>query len=404
MKSATDKPVLTPTRGALALAILAATAPTMAAEWELNPRIEAGVVYDDNYRLTRPGTEIDVTGPMADVAFELRALMPTSEFSITPRVRATYFPDSSDLDSVDYFTSLNWQHRGQRVNSRLRGEISQQDIVTAEQPDAQDGGDLGDPDFGDSGRTLVDNRRLLAELRPSFDFDLSERRLLTLEAGYTDVRFDDQIAGSQVDFSISSISGGWVTRFSPTHSFTVRLRGTRFDIDTRDSAAGYGAEVQWDKRTREDTRWYLRLGGQSVETQFGDQENAWLAGAGTNWILGRNELFLDASRNVGPSSSGFLVTRDQLRLRWTRAITPRLSLLAGLRGTHDQDFEDTPLSTFGERTYASSDVGVQWRWQEEFSLRAQYDYTWQEFADAAQASKSSGLMVSILYQPLQRRR
>ncbi len=364
MKTPVPKNSLTTALGALAIA---ASATVSAADWEINPRIEAGVVYDDNYRLTRPGTETDVTGPMADVAFELRALMPTSEFSITPRVRATYFPDASDLDAVDYFTTLNWQHNGQRVTSRLRGDISQQDIVTAEQPDAHGGGDLGDPDFGDSGRTLVDNRRLLAELRPSFDFDLSEKRLFTLEGSHTDVRFDDQVAGSQVDFNVSSVSGGLLTRLSPINSLTVRLRGTRYDIDTRDTSNGYGAEIQWDKRTTTDTRAYVRVGGQQVETFFGDKENAWLVGAGTNWILGRNELFLDAARNVGPSSSGFIVTRDQLRLRWTRAITPRLSLLAGLRGTHDEDFENIPFFEFAERSYVSGDLGVQWRWQEEFS-------------------------------------
>jgi hypothetical protein len=305
---------------------------------------------------------------------------------------------------VDYFTTLNWQHRGQRVNSRLRGDISQQDIVSSEQPDAHGGGDLGEPDFGDSGRTLVDNRRLLTELRPSFDFDVSERRLLTLEASYTDVRFDDQVAGSQVDFNVASVSGGLTTRFSPINSLSVRLRGTRYDIDTRDPSNGYGAEIQWDKRTSTDTRAYLRVGGQQVETFFGDKENAWLVGAGTNWILGRNEVFLDVSRNVGPSSAGFIVTRDQLRLRWTRAITPRLSLLAGLRGTHDEDFENIPFFAFAERSYASGDLGLQWRWQEEFSVRAAYDHTWQEFADATESSNSSGFMISMIYQPLQRRR
>ena len=401
MKLAMAKPPLAATFGTLAIA---ASASVSAAEWEINPRIEAGVVYDDNYRLTRPGTEIDVTGPLADVAFELRALMPTSEFSITPRVRATYFPDASDLDAVDYFTTLNWQHNGQRVISRLRGDISQQDIVTAEQPDAHGGGDLGDPDFGDSGRTLVDNRRLVAELRPSFDFDLSQKRLLTLQGGYTDVRFDDQIAGSQVDFNVATVSAGLVTRISPINSLTVRVRGTQYDIATRDSSSGVGAELQWDKRTSEDTRAYVRVGGQQVETFFGDKENAWLLGAGTSWIFGRNELFLDAARNVGPSSSGFIVTRDQLRLRWTRAITPRLSFLAGLRGTHDEDFENIPFFTFAERSYASGDLGVQWRWQEEFSVRAEYDYTWQEFQDATESSRSSGFMISMIYQPLQRRR
>ena len=36
----------------------------VAADWELNPTIEAGYLFDDNYRLTSPGTEIEVQGPL----------------------------------------------------------------------------------------------------------------------------------------------------------------------------------------------------------------------------------------------------------------------------------------------------------------------------------------------------
>jgi outer membrane receptor protein involved in Fe transport len=119
-------------------------------------------------------------------------------------------------------------------------------------------------------------------------------------------------------------------------------------------------------------------------------------------VLGRNELFADASRSVGPSAAGVVVARDQLRLRWTRAMTPRFSVLAGLRGTHDDDVNDD--SAFQARSYATGDVGLQWRWQEEFSLRAAYDYTWQEFDDAAFDATSNGFTISFLYQPLQRGR
>jgi hypothetical protein len=100
-----------------------------------------------------------------------------------------------------------------------------------------------------------------------------------------------------------------------------------------------------------------------------------------------------------------LEARDQLRVRWTRAMTPRLSFLAGLRGSHDDQIDEASgISTFTERSYATGDVGLQWRWQEEFSLRVAYDYTWQEFRDAPEDATSSGAMVTVLYQPLQRRR
>jgi hypothetical protein len=392
---------------AAAAAVLSAlgAGPAMAADWEMNPRLEAGYLYDDNYRLNSPGNELDVSGPLIDAQVEWRALTQTSEFSFTPRVRGTYFPDAKDLDSFDYFANLELKHTGQRVTSALTGEFNLLDIVHAEQPDVDSGGGLGEPDQGDSGHIVGDNRRQFMSLRPAFLFDLSQRRELQLSGGYTDVSFDEQFFGAQVDFKIADLAVGLVNRINETSNLTVRLRGAQYDLASRlDTNTNYGAEVQWDRTTAADSRSYFRVGAQQIELLDGEKETNWIAGAGVSFLMGRNELFLDGTHSLGPSSAGAVVTRDQLRVRWTRAFTPRLNLVAGLRATHDEDVENTLFTVFAERKYATADLGFEWRWQEEFSLRAAYDYSWQEFEDSDVAAKSSGVMVSVTYQPLQRRR
>jgi TonB dependent receptor len=376
-----------------------------AADWELNPKVEAGYLFDDNYRLAPPGAEIEVQGPLADAELEMRARTLSGEFSFTPRVRATYFPDEQDLDTVDYFGTLDWLHNGQRLKTRVRGDFSHQDVVNSEQPDAEVPGDadLGEADMGDAGLALVKNRRMRASLRPTFEYELSARRGLEFGANFADVSFDNEIPGAQVDYRNADITAGLVTRFTPITSFTTRLRGAHYDIDTLGDSNSYGVELEWDTRTAAEKRTFLRVGAQNVELVTGGSEVAWLAGAGVSMPLGRNQLFADLSRSVGPSSAGIIVARDQVRLRWTYDMTPRLSLLAGVRGTHDDDVDQD--SEFRPRSYATGDVGLQWRLQEVFSLRVAYDYTWQEFDDAlTDAAKSSGATLSFLYQPVQRRR
>jgi len=384
-----------------ALAIVAA-APATAADWEFNPSVEAGYLFDDNYRLSTPGSEIEVQGPLVDAAVELRSLMQQSEFSFTPRVRATYFSDAPELDAVDYFGDLDWNFHSERTQTRIRGEFAQQDVVNSEQPDAEVGGDLGERGVGDVARVLVENRRLRASLRPSMNFELSNRRELQFNAGYTDVNFDEQVTDAQQDYSVADLSVGLVTRLNERSSLITRLRGARYDIATEGVTTGYGAELEWSTRNAAQTRGYLRGGAQNVELASGSTEIAWLAGAGVNFVTGRNELFLDLSRNVGPSSAGAVIARDQLRLRFTRAMTPRMSILAGLRGTHDDAIDTT--AAFQARSYATGDVGFQWRWREELSLRVAYDYTWQEFRDDPTDATSSGAMLSILYEPQRQRR
>ena len=99
-----------------------------------------------------------------------------------------------------------------------------------------------------------------------------------------------------------------------------------------------------------------------------------------------------------------MITRDQLRVRWTRAITPRLSLLAGLRGTYDEDV-DPSGDVCSHARYATGDVGLQWLWQEEFSLRAAYDYTLAGIPRQWRTTpRRAAPCITVLYQPQQRRR
>ena len=283
----------------------------LGADWELNPRVEAGYLFDDNYRLTAPGSEIEVQGPLLDAALEMRARQPAGEFSFTPRVRATYFPDEQDLDTVDYFGTLDWRHKGQRLTSEVIGEYSQQDVVNSEQPDAEvpTGSDLGQGDIGDSGIVLVKNRRTRGGLDPTFEYEMSARRSLEFGGNFADVSYDRQIPGAQVDYQNYGVYTGLVTRLSPTTSLTARVRGFRYDIATQGDSNAYGAELQWDTRTASGSRKYLRLGAQNVDLPSGDKETAWIAGGGASILRGRNTVFLDLSRGVGPSSSGIVVAR-----------------------------------------------------------------------------------------------
>jgi hypothetical protein len=275
-------------------------------------------------------------------------------------------------------------------------------VINSEQPDTGIDSGLGEVDIGDSGRVLVKNRRTRFDVTPGVDFELSPRKQIELAAEYVDVSYDDQIPGAQVDFRLAQGTAALVSRLSERSTLTTRIRGAQFDIDGQGTTDSYGAELEWGMRTATATQSFLRVGAQQVNLPTGEDVTAWVAGGGVNWVAGRNEIFADIARSVAPSSAGAVITRDQLRLSLTRAMTPRLSLLAGLRGIHDDSVDNAEF--FTTRSYATADLGLQWRWQEEFSVRAEYDYTWQKYQGAADNATSNGAMLSFVYQPLQRLR
>ena len=80
----------------LPLALAACTA--TAANWEIGPRVQAGYRYSDNYHLEQPGGEVEVSGGEADVGVTFRTIDPRTNFEITPRINASYFPNETDED------------------------------------------------------------------------------------------------------------------------------------------------------------------------------------------------------------------------------------------------------------------------------------------------------------------
>jgi hypothetical protein len=385
------------------LAGLAIAVSANAADWEFNPTIEGGFVYDDNFFLAPDGNEIDVQGALLDARLEIRARLPAGEFSFLPRVRSTYFPDTSEANTTDFFGAFNWQHHGQRLETEIDADISQQDVVNAELPDAEiaPGSDLGEGIVGDGGRIFESNRRTRGYLNPQLSYELSARKRLLLEAEITNVTFEDEFAGSQVGYDVQTLAAGFQTALTPLSSLSFRGRGSQIDLKGLEPSMSYGLEAEWNSRTAAETRSFVRLGAQNTEVPNGDAVTSWLAGAGVAFVFGRNEVFTDIARSVGPSSLGAIITRDQLRLRFARALTPRMQLQLGLRGTHDDAIDEQ--IAFSERTYAVADVGFQWRMHEELSLRAGIDYAMQEFSDTDLDASSSGASLTLLYQPTTRR-
>ena len=201
---------------------------------------------------------------------------------------------------------------------RVRGEFAQQDIVNSEQPDAEVGGDLGEADFGDAGRVLVDNRRMRASLRPSMSFELSPRRELQFERRLhrRELRRRDSPARRWTTRT-ADVAAGLRARASTSASSLIDAaarRALRHRDRTRCHECATAPRCSGTRAPPPRRAPICALGAQNVEFSDGESEIAWIAGAGVSFLIGRNELFTDLSRNVGPSSAGVVVTRDQLRV------------------------------------------------------------------------------------------
>jgi len=386
---------------------LALVAPSAgAADWEVKPRLEAGYQWDDNYRLSLPGTEIEVSGAMADAQLEIEARSQTVEFSFTPRVRATYFPNDREENSEDYLGRVELLQRGQTSEATVRLDYAREDVVSSEQPGTEIDTDLGVPTVGEGGLVVVRNRRQLISIQPALSHELAPRHHLRYELGYTDVEYQEDLTEFQVPYTDAQAAIGWTFDYSERSALTTRARASRYEIESGEQRSdAYGLELELGTDTTQTLRTFLRIGAQNTDLTnvVNDDtrtETSWLAGGGLRWVAGLTDLFLDATRTVGPTSSGFIVERDQLRLRLDRAVTPRFSFFTGVRGVRDEAIDEN--TTFTGRRYATADLGVRWRMQQTLSLLASVDYTWQEFGEGGEDADSSGALLTFVYEPRRR--
>ncbi|HEY0681406.1 MAG TPA: hypothetical protein VGD45_03655 [Steroidobacter sp.] len=365
-----------------------------AANWEVAPRVQAGYRYSDNYRLDLPSQEVEVSGGEADVGVTFRTVDPRTNFEITPRINATYFPDEKDEDSTDYYLTAGFSDVTPRRRINVPFLYSDEYVVDSELPEAGEGGELGEPDQGDSGRFVQRNRRDFFRIAPSMSYDISQRYRMELNAHYLQADFENQLPGFQQDFSEVGAGAGFGFLTSPRSALLVRALASQYDTTTTTDA--YGGEVEWNTQYSANSRAYVRVGAQQTKPERGSSDTNIIAGAGGQWASQRNTLFLDFTRSVGPVSAGTVVERHQLRLRIDHDVSQRFALRAGARLSRDEEIEDGSYPT---REYAIGELGFEWRWLRQWSLIGTYNYRWQEYEDEPSDASASAFLIGIVYEP-----
>ena len=354
----------------------------------------AGYRYSDNYRLDLPEGEVEVSGAEADVGVTFRTVDPRTNFELTPRINATYFPDEKDEDSTDYYLTGGLSDVTPRRRINVPFMYSDEYVVDSEFPEAGEGGDLGEPDQGDSGRFVQRNRRNYFRIAPTMSYDISQRYRMELNAHYLQADFENQLPGFQQDFSEVGAGAGFGFLTSPRSALLVR--GLVSQYDTTSTTDAYGGELEWNTQYSPNSRAYVRIGAQQTKPENGASDTNVIAGAGGQWASQRNTLFLDFTRSVGPVSAGTVVERHQLRIRIDHDVSQRFALRTGVRLSRDEEVE---AGSYPTREYAIGELGFEWRWLRQWSLIGSYNYRWQEYEDEPSDASASAFLIGIVYEP-----
>ena len=384
----------------LAAALASAVAP--AANWDWQPRLEAGALYADNWRLDeQKSQQISVGGAFLDAELDLHSITTVSDWAIEPRIHSTLFPGHSDQQSTDGFLSLlgNWRTQRQAIGGLA--QYANQTVVYSELlPATAPGTQLGQTQSGGGGRVSFNNRQQRERLAPTYSFDWTQRQRLHLDLDLDRVRYDHSNYFEQIGFKNLQGIGGLEWVLSQRSSLTLHLSGARFEPDRGGSdTTTYGADGQWTWSRSQVTRFYLRLGVNRSSATLGGQPIASvgvIGGAGVQWSYQVTQILVDALRSLEPSAFGVVMTQNELRLRLNRALRPRLKGYVALRGI---DLSGSQARfTVQNRDYVAAETGMDWQMTRSLRLLGTYVYSWQRFKGEPTASRNA-VSVSVIYQP-----
>ncbi|HEY4213018.1 MAG TPA: hypothetical protein VGM84_16170 [Steroidobacteraceae bacterium] len=393
-------------RAAIAAAVACAISQVVPAEsWDFNPRLEVGGVYNDNYRMAEDGQDkVHVAGALLDAQLAMRSLTQTSEISVAPHIRTSIYPDDHDDQSTDGYLDLKGEHKTQKGDYSIIGQYANETVIYSELlPASFPGVGLGEIVGSENGRVSVHNRRELERVAPSMTYDVTPLRHLHVDLEYENISFSRNDLINQIGFHDYDAKVGMGFDMSQRSTLTVSGIGARYEPRTGfGDTNSFGAEGQWDFKRTQIQHYYFRLGVTRSQADVGPagtvSNTSVVGGAGVSWNYQVTRFVLDGLRGVSPSSSGAVVTHDELRFRVIRALRPRLSGYVGVRGIRLRGAVGGNLQVQGT-DYAAGTTGFDFQMTRDFHIAGEYDYTWQRFQGEPNAA-SNAVNLSFVYQPL----
>ena len=391
---------------AVALAYAACAAPGYAAtNWNYDPRIEVGGIYDDNYLLGETAADqFSVIGPFVTASVDLHGMSPRNDLVITPLVHATLFPGHSEDQSTDGYLNLTDTFNTLRTKSVVRAgyanqTVSSADFVSATFPNVQ----LGEPAVTGSGLVVHLERQQSVHFDPSTSIRFSDRGHFDLSADYLKAWFSQTLPG-QVGFQSIAATAGVGYAASQRSDVAVRAQYIGYEPEGNAPNSRHGTVFgEWNYAESTILRFYARAGvGETRGTNISTNDQVTLTnfegGIGAHWTYQITDVVIDLLQTATPSSYGVLVTQQEARFRAMRRFSPMVAGFFALRGFHTSPLE-TGQTNVPARYYGTGSAGLEWRLNRDYSLDASYTYTYQKYKDDPLHAASNTVGVSIVYEP-----
>jgi hypothetical protein len=389
---------------ALALSALTSISAS-AADVYTQPAADFRIEYNDNFGLTTGSSDSDV-GYVADLEALIGIATPRSNTQVRPRVRLQEYPDRDDLERFEGYFDLASQYRGQRGNGYFRAGFERRDVYNTETPS----GDFDpiDPiDDPEAGAIIIGETRTRSDVRPSFDYEISERTTVAAGVYLNTTRYNADGPTAKTDYDYGSVDGNLIWALSPQSDFILGAYSSRYettdDSEEIDAVGGViGYRYRWSERTgiearvfheENDITVFVPVRTEESESNVGGDLTAYRELEVSTWRFSVGRAFI-------PTGDGGKSEYDQFRLQYERRLSERLEFRA--LGRYDSRNALGSFDAGVNRDYARADLSIRWFATPTWYIGGGYTYVWNDSEAAARSVSNNKVYLNFGYRGLSR--
>jgi len=358
------------------------------ADWEAVPDVTLQAETNDNPAINTTGATdtqlIDSANRLlADVILRIRNAEPRGEITFEPRVRSdSYAEDEAQiLESTDWFLRSNGVQRGQTVQLGYSADLAQERLLGLEFLETLPTAPIDDdPSAIATNQVGINEKRTRVGLGPYIEIAMNSRSTVRIDGRLVDVDYANDAIPGRTDFLDRAIGG----------EYRRKLRDQRATLGVRLFASGYeatnnanttdvrGIELVYGREMTELLSWSIAGGTQRSDYALTTGGRR-VRGTDDTPTFGltidkrgeRSSMRTELQRRMSPDASGFVAPRDELRVSWTRLMSPRVAGRMALRAI---DAEGIPEVVGSERRYGRLELGLDWALRPTWSFIAGYSY------------------------------
>ncbi len=382
---------------------------TKAAEWSATPSISLQELYNDNFLLTTT-PEPAVTGTVITPRVDLTAQQENWNLTGTTQWTNSRYSGQSGLDTNGQYLYLNSSFKTQRSTWQLAGTYANESVLT------------GTQNVSDIGLVHTQMQRITRNIGPTWTWAISDTSQVQVAYQRSDVSYGSSGAAAQLyDYTQDSSSLTLarnlsertqifgVVNYTDFHVPVMQISGT--NVTSKTTSGELGVSENFTERLTGS----LYAGAQNTRTSgtqcdpiilslFGQcfLEPTFTKDSGSVYNASLQEQFetgnmsLVLSRAVAPSGAGTQVQTDTDTFSVNTQLSERLG---GAVYFNYYRIHGIGQSLSGvDRNLYSGGPSLRWRWTENLTATAAYQYMWQKDTDPnSQSAASNAVFLSLSY-------